>query len=187
MSEQATLSSPLPPLAEVPAQGGPRRFPFLIRRDGTWLYKGTPVNRKPMVCFFASLLTRDREGTYWLKSPFEEGMIEVEDAPFIAVAMDFKGSCGRHQTLCFQTNMDETVCAGPDHPIIYDWDRPADDSSAVPYIHLRDGEGDFPIRARLSRPVYYELAALAVPGHVNGVPCMGVWSRDVFFPLSRMP
>ncbi|WP_264785789.1 DUF1285 domain-containing protein [Gluconobacter cerinus] len=162
-------------------------MPFLIRRDGTWLYRGSPVTRKAMLCMFSSMLTRDSEGTYWLKTPMESGVIQVEDVPYIAVEMDFRGSCGRHQTLCFRTNMDELVCVGPEHPIACDWDRPLDECGAIPYVHVRNGEGDFPIQARISRSVHFELAALAVQGHVEGKPCLGVWSQDCFFPLSRQP
>ncbi|QDH25753.1 DUF1285 domain-containing protein [Neokomagataea tanensis] len=162
-----------------------RRLPFVIRRDGTWVYRGSPVKRKAMLCLFSSMLVRDAEGRYWLRNPMEEGLIEVEDAPFIVTQLDFKGCCGRQQTLCMRTNMDELICIGADHPIMCDWDRPDSECAAVPYLHVRDGEGKHPIRARISRSVYFELAALAVPGHVNGQPCLGVWSRDHFFPLSR--
>src|SRR5208337_1037131 len=31
-------------------------LPFLIRRDGTWLYCGSPIGRKELVCLFASVL-----------------------------------------------------------------------------------------------------------------------------------
>lgn len=165
-----------------------RVLPFLIQRDGTWLYQGSPIRRKPMVCLFSSMLKRDVEGTFWLETPAESGSIQVEDAPFLAVELDFRGSCGRHQTLCFRTNVDEVICAGPDHPLEVDWDRPCcEDHASIPYIVIRWGEGRFPLLARLARPVYYELAALAVPGHVEGRPCLGVWSQDCFFPLARQP
>ncbi|AQS87575.1 hypothetical protein NCH01_05600 [Neoasaia chiangmaiensis] len=164
-----------------------RVLPFLIRRDGTWLYNGSPVRRKPMICLFSSMLQRDPDGVFWLETPTECGSIEVEDAPFTAVELDFRGTCGRRQTLCFRTNVDEVICAGPDHPIEVDWDRPTcEDSAPVPYLRIRDGEGRWPILARLTRPVYYELAALAVPGHCKGRPCLGVWSQDRFFPLARL-
>lgn len=164
---------------------GPRMLPFLIQRDGTWLYRGSAVKRKAMLCMFSSMLTRDPEGTYWLKTPMEQGIIQVEDAPFVAVELDFRGTCGRQQNLCFRTNMDELICIGPEHPLSCDWDRPSEDCAAVPYVHVRDGEGDFPVLARVTRAVHYELAALAVTGHVQGQPCLGVWSQDCFFPLSR--
>jgi len=172
------------PLCDA-ASGIARRLPFLIQRDGTWLYRGSPIRRKPMVCLFSSLLTRDEAGVFWLRTPTEYGSIQVEDAPFVATELDFRGCCGRRQTLCFRTNVDEVICAGPEHPITVAWDVPRDSDcpGPVPYLHVRAGEGAHPILARLSRPVFYELAALAVPGHVGCRPCMGVWSRNMFFPL----
>ena len=91
--------------------------------------------------------------------------------------------------LSFRTNVDQVICAGPDHPIRCAWDVPCDGcgTGPVPYLHIRDGDGAWPIEARIARAVYYELAALAVAGHHQGVPCLGVWSQNVFFPLSTMP
>ncbi|HET9147287.1 MAG TPA: DUF1285 domain-containing protein, partial [Acetobacteraceae bacterium] len=57
----------------------------------------------------------------------------------------------------------------------------------TPYICLRHGKGKFPIEARISRPVYYELVALAEPGFHQGRRMFGVWSDRVFFPLGDMP
>ncbi|AOW50095.1 DUF1285 domain-containing protein [Acetobacter ascendens] len=162
-------------------------LPFLVRRDGVWLYRGTPIKRKAMLCMFGSMLTRDEKGAYLLRSPFETGYIEVEDVPFLAVELDWTG-CGRMQRLCFRTNMDEVVVAGPEHPIRTDWNMPPEacPDSCPPYIRLREGDDrHFPLEARLSRPVWYELAALAEPGMCQGIPCMGVWSCGCFFPLAR--
>ena len=98
----------------VPVECGD--LPFLIRRDGTWLYRGSPINRKELVCLFASVLRRDADGEWWLQTPAERGRIEVEDAPFVAVELEWGGD-GRQQTLSFRTNTDQVVTAGPDHPI----------------------------------------------------------------------
>ena len=87
-------------------------LPFLIRRDGTWLYRGSPIERKELVCLFASVLRRDADGDWWLQTPAERGRIEVEDAPFVAVELDWGGD-GRQQTLSFRTNTDQVVTAGP--------------------------------------------------------------------------
>ena len=99
-------------------QSRPRRapvecgdLPFLIRRDGTWLYRGSPINRKELVCLFASVLKREADGSFWLETPAERGRIEVEDAPFVAVELDWAGD-GRQQTLSFRTNVDKVVTAG---------------------------------------------------------------------------
>lgn len=181
--------------AQTPLEGKSGRrphhcgsLPFLIRRDGVWLYRGTSIRRKPMVCLFASALTRAEDGTYWLRTPVEEGTIEVEDAPFVAVELEWRGS-GREQRLCFRTNVDEVVTAGREHPLRMQWDVPLDacDSGAAPYLTVRAGDGAFPVEARISRSVWYELAALAEPGCHEGEPCLGVWSQGVFFPLARVP
>jgi hypothetical protein len=157
-------------------------LPFRIQRDGTWLYRGTPIRRKPMVCLFASVLTRDAEGACWLQTPTERGTIEVEDAPFLAMELHWSG-CGREQVLSFRTNVDLVVCAGPDHAIVAEWDVPCEEcgTGPVPYLHVRDGAG-LPDPGPIARSVYYELAALAVPGTCRGTPCLGVWSQNVFFP-----
>ena len=91
-------------------------LPFLIRRDGTWMYRGSAINRKELVCLFASVLKRDEDGAFWLETPAERGKIEVEDAPFVAVELDWAGE-GRRQVLSFRTNVDQVITAGADHPI----------------------------------------------------------------------
>ncbi len=177
-----TALRPTPP--RVPVECGP--LPFLIKRDGSWLYRGSPIGRKEMVCLFASVLRREADGSYWLQTPAERGQIEVEDVPFVAVELDW-GGCGRHQKLTFRTNVDELITAGPDHRI-----RVAHDvmtCEPTPYIAVRRGGSvDAPwIEARINRAVYYELVALAVPGVVHGRCMLGVWSCGVFFSLGEMP
>lgn len=159
-------------------------MPFLIRRDGSWLHNGEPIKRKSMVCLFASLLGRDGDGRYFLQSPAERGFIEVEDVPFVVVALRWRGS-GRTQTLSFLTNTDECISAGRQHPLRMM--SGALDSDSIPYLHVRNGQGEFPLEARFNRPTYYELMALAEPGVVNGQETMGVWSGGVFFPLGDLP
>jgi hypothetical protein len=159
-------------------------LPFIIRRDGSWLYRGSPIGRKELVCLFASVLKRDAEGTFWLETPAERGRIAVEDAPFVAVELDWNGD-GRHQTLSFRTNVDQVVTAGPEHPI-----RVAHDlltCEPTPYIRVREGIGDWGIEARIGRAVYYELVALGVPEWVGCRRMLGVWSSGQFFPLGELP
>lgn len=158
-------------------------LPFLIRRDGTWLYRGSPINRKELVCLFASVLRREEEGGFVLETPAERGRIEVEDAPFIAVELDWTG-VGREQKLTFRTNVDQLVTAGPEHPI-----RIAHDlltCEPTPYIRVR-GTSKAPVEARISRAVYYELVALAEPSTVRNRHMLGVWSDGTFFPLGELP
>ncbi len=159
-------------------------LPFIIKRDGTWLYKGTPITRKPMVCLFSTVLKREVDGSYLLETPAERGFIDVEDVPFIAVELNWSGH-GRSQALSFRTNTDQCITAGREHPI-----RIAHDlltCEPTPYLHVRDGKGDHPIEARINRATYYELVALAEPGLCQGRKVLGVWSEGVFFSLGDLP
>ena len=159
-------------------------LPFVIKRDGTWLYQGSPIGRRELVCLFSSVLKREPDGSYWLETPAERGRIEVEDTPWLAVEMDWSGD-GASQTLSFRTNVDQVVAAGPEHPIRVCTDRMTHEP--VPYIRIRGGEdGTPPLEARISRAVYYELVALAVPCRLCGRDVLGVWSQNRFFSLGEI-
>lgn len=156
---------------------------FLIKHDGSWLHKGSLITKKPMICLFASMLTRDEEGHYFLDSAFESLRIDVEDAPLIVVGMTWIGS-GRKQKLNFITNTDQCITAGPEHGL-----RIASHSmrsEPVPYLHVRNGKGAFPIEARFNRATYYELMALAEPCAEKGESVLGVWSSGVFFSVGHL-
>ncbi|MGH7044686.1 MAG: DUF1285 domain-containing protein [Acetobacteraceae bacterium] len=159
-------------------------LPFVIRRDGTWLYRGSPIRRKELVCLFASVLEREADGSFWLRTPAERGRIEVEDAPFVAVELDWTGE-DRNQVLSFRTNIDQVITAGPEHPI-----RIAHDlltCEPTPYLMVRPGAGAPAVEARIGRAVYYELVALGVAEPVGGRQMLGVWSCGRFFPLGELP
>lgn len=175
---------PHPPVRHGRAPRFVGDLPFIIRRDGTWLYQGTPINRKELVCLFASVLRRAEDGSWWLETPAERGRIEVEDAPFVAVELDWSGD-GRQQILSFRTNTDQVITAGREHPIRVSHDIITCDPT--PYIQLRRGAGLWNIEARISRAVYYELVALAVPEWVGNRRMLGVWSEGQFFSLGELP
>ena len=144
-----------------------------IARDGTWFYRGTPIGRLPLVKLFASVLRREGDD-YFLVTPAERGRVAVEDAPFLAVAVERDGE-GRGQRLIFRTNLDEIVTAGPDHPLRVET---AADGEPAPYILVRPG-----LEAKLSRPVFYELAELGGEEEIDGAVQFGVWSGGAFFRL----
>ena len=102
-------------------------------------------------------------------------MIEVEDAPFLAVAMEHQGDGGA-QCLTFRTNLDDEVEAGAEHPLSF---RAEADGSFTPFVLVRKG-----LQARLARPVYYELVAAASEGEGGA---LGVWSAGLFFPFFTAP
>ena len=167
--------------AGLPAADACGHFGLRIGRDGTWYYHGSPIGRKAITKLFATVLRREDDGSYWLVTPAEQGRIDVDDVPFVAVDMDVEGTDGG-QRLIFTTNLDETVTAGPDHRIWLEAEKDrADPGTGVPYLHIRDG-----LNARLSRPVYYRLAELAVPRGQGDDEVFGVWSDGAFFPLEPM-
>jgi uncharacterized protein len=154
-----------------------RGLDMRIARDGTWYYRGSPIHRMPLVKLFASVLRRDSDGSYWLVTPAERGRVEVEDAPFIAVAVDREGE-GSRQNLIFRTNLDDIVTAGPDHKLRV---ATAADGTPAPYILVRPG-----LEARLTRPVFYEVVDLGEEVRVDRETRLGVWSGGVFFDLGAL-
>jgi hypothetical protein len=151
-----------------------QQFDIRIASDGRWFHEGDEIRRIEMVKLFASILVLDDEGDYWLATPVEKGRITVDDAPFIIRDMTVKtGVRSQQNQIWFQTNIDETVLLDTQHPLQL---RAAAQSPDLrPYIEVRDG-----LLAKLSRPVYYQLADYAEAGPDGR---LGVWSHDQFFAL----
>jgi len=143
---------------------------FRIDSKGTWFHEGAPIGRREMVKLFARVLVRDGEGAYWLETPVEKVPVMVEDAPFLAVELKVQGRAAA-QALRFRTNIDRWVELGADHPLIVR-------AGPRPYVKLAGG-----MEALVVRPVYYQLADLAVAGPA-GTEHPGVWSGGRFFPLT---
>jgi hypothetical protein len=171
-------------LAEIVALVAERRLPpvdqwnparcgdseMRIARDGTWYHQGSPIGRPAMVRLFATILRREADGGYVLVTPAEKLDIAVEDAPFVAVELRSEGS-GRDRRLAFRLNTGDLIVAGRDHPLRVE----TQEDGPHPYLHVRGG-----LDALVARPVYYELAELALG---DGATPPGVWSEGMFFPL----
>jgi len=139
-----------------------------IARDGTWYHEGSPIGRPAMVRLFSTILRREPDGGYVLVTPAEKLDIAVEDAPFVAVELRSEGE-GRSRRLAFRLNTGDLVVAGPANPLRFE-DR-AD--GPHPYLAVRAG-----LDALIARPVYYELAAIALD---EGADPPGLWSDGRFF------
>ena len=145
-----------------------------IKRDGTWLYEGTPIKRPGMVKLFSSILKLE-DGKYFLVTPVEKVGIRVEDAPFVAVDMTAEGE-GETQALLFTTNVGDVITAGPDHPIRVA--RDPVDGEPSPYVMVRRG-----LEALLDRKSFYRAVDLGAHHVHAGESWFGLWSRGVFFPM----
>ena len=153
---------------------GTTDFDIRIARDGAWFYRGTPINRKPLVKLFSTVLRCDGNGVFWLQTPVERGRIIVEDAPFTAVEVNAEGA-GKDQVVTFRTNLDAMVTVDDDHPIFVTFDSKTDEPS--PYVTVRDN-----LNALILRAVFYELVELAE--ECDGV--LGVWSQGAFYRLGSV-
>ena len=125
-----------------------------------------------MVRLFSTILRREPDGSHVLVTPVEKLDIAVEDAPFVAVELKSEG-VGRERALAFRLNSGDLVMAGPGHRLRFE--SRAD--GPHPYLHVRAG-----LEALVARPVYYELAALALE---EGGELPGLWSGGIFFPLTN--
>jgi len=141
-----------------------------IGRDGTWYHEGAPIRRPAMVRLFSTVLRREPDGRHVLVTPAEKLEIDVESAAFRAVQMTCEGN-GRSQRIAFALDSGDAVLLGPDHPL-----RMVEtEHGPSPRLLVRHG-----LEAELTRPVYYELAELAL---ADGTAGPGVWSNGIFFPL----
>jgi hypothetical protein len=141
-----------------------------IARDGTWYHEGAPIRRPAMVRLFSTVLRRERDGRHMLVTPAEKLEIDVDSTAFRAVEMTSEGQ-GERRTVAFRLDSGDAVVLGPDHPLRLDGQ-----DGLSPRIAVRHG-----LEAQLARPVYYELAEIALSdGHVPP----GVWSSGMFFPLA---
>jgi uncharacterized protein len=138
-----------------------------IGRDGTWFHEGSPIGRPAMVRLFSTILRREPDGGFVLVTPVEKLSIQVDDAPFVAVELKSEGE-REARTLAFRLNTGEMIVAGPEHRLRFE-------SGPHPYVEVRRG-----FDALVARPVYYELAEIAL---AEGARPPGVWSEGAFFAL----
>ncbi|MSP51199.1 MAG: DUF1285 domain-containing protein [Alphaproteobacteria bacterium] len=149
-----------------------------IARDGTWYYLNSPIGRQPLVKLFASVLRREDDGDYYLITPVERCRIQVEDAPFVAVAVAVEGA-GRDQVLTFRTNLEDEVVAGPAHPIRVALNTAT--GEPTPYIHIRAR-----LEALIARSVYYELVDRGVEAFGDNKRVLAIWSDGIPFTLGEL-
>lgn len=140
-----------------------------IASDGSWHYAGSPIARPALVALFASILRKDPD-RYVLVTPAECVGITVEDAPFVAVAME-----AAEGVLHFATNLGDAVAAGPDHPLRFALDR---SGGVKPYVHVRGG-----LFARLTRSLAHDLLDRVSLRLEDGEERYGIESGGCFFPI----
>ncbi|MEH6677795.1 DUF1285 domain-containing protein [Phenylobacterium sp.] len=154
-----------------PAHSG--EIDIVIAADGRWIHEGATINRAALVRLFSTVLRKDPDG-YWLVTPVEKMRITVEDAPFIATALDVAAGSDGSPVLAFTTNVGDVVEAGADNALRVEIDPTTQEPR--PYLHVRRG-----LEALISRPVFYELVEMAQER--DGV--LGVESGGMWFAIGR--
>jgi len=141
-----------------------------IARDGIWYHQGSPITRPAMVRLFSTVLRREPDGSHVLVTPVEKLSIDVEATAFIALEMETEGA-GENRRIALSLNSGDALVVGGDHPLSI----VEDEHGLQPRVAVRHG-----LEATLARPLYYELAEIAL---AEGYNPPGVWSDGLFFPL----
>ncbi len=144
-----------------------------IAADGTWFHQGSPIGRAEMVRLFSTILRREPDGSFVLVTPVEKLSITVEDAPFIAVELASEGT-GESRRLAFRLNTGDLIVADADHKI----EMRGTGEEPRPYLHVRNG-----LEALIARPVFYELANIAIDEKEGNDRSLGLWSCGTFFSM----
>lgn len=139
-----------------------------IAADGTWYHDGSPIARPAMTRLFSTVLRREPDGSHVLVTPVEKLTIDVDNTAFRAIAMTSEGE-HKDRRLAFELDSGDAVIAGTGHPLSF--------PGGEPRLAVRHG-----LEARVDRPVYYELAALAL---AEGADPPGLWSEGAFFPFPQ--
>lgn len=143
-----------------------------IARDGTWYHEGSPIVRPAMVRLFSTILRRESDGSHMLVTPVEKLGIDVDCTAFRAVEMTSEGSA-RDRSIGLALDSGDALIVGPNHPLRL----VAGENGPSPRVLVRHG-----LEAELSRPIYYELADIALG---EGFDRPGIWSGGCFFPLEE--
>jgi hypothetical protein len=148
-------------------------FDIHIASDGRWFHQGGEIKRPAIIKLFASVLSRDDNGRYWLTTPVEKGEVTVEDAPFIIIGLKSIHDVGEENPrLEMVDNVDRDFILGSYHPVFF---KKNEKQRQTPYLRLNDG-----LTAKITRPVYYQLMDMVTH---NSKGEIGVWSADEFIVL----
>jgi hypothetical protein len=153
------------------------RIDIRISADGSWYHEGRQIQRDALVKLFAGILRREADA-YYLVTPIEKLVIEVEDAPFVATLVERIDESGE-AAIVFTTNIGERIIVDCEHALRIDID--AKTQQPRPYVTLRDG-----LEALISRSAFYDLLNLAEEKQRDGGAYLAITSMGQEFKLGSI-
>lgn len=146
--EQADLSTKgLPPVhLWNPQESGD--IDIRIDVNGTWYHEGDEIKRQELAKLFSTIL-KFENGDYFLVTPVEKYRIQVEEKPFVIVAVVVRNRDATNQSILAIDNFGDSVEIGEEHAL---WVEQTAAGEPRPYVHIRNG-----LDALVSRNVFYEL------------------------------
>jgi uncharacterized protein len=151
--------------------------PFLIDEYGDWFFKGSKITRNSMVKLFSTILVRDNDNTFHLRTPVENVLVKVKDAPYLITEMHVTRQ-NQLAYINFKTNLDINFIVSNKNPL---WvEKKINSNDLIPYALVKKG-----LIAKISRPVYYELAELLDIKNIKNVLHKGVYSGKEFYILDK--
>ncbi|HEY9033169.1 MAG TPA: DUF1285 domain-containing protein [Pseudomonadales bacterium] len=153
-----------------PARAG--EIDIVIDRHNGWLHEGGRFERQALVKLLASILRRDGDD-YFLVTPAEKLKIRVEDVPFRIVSLLQRPG----QPLQLVSNVEDLVSLDAG----CDWQLRPYDGVLVPYVRVRDR-----LYARIDRPVYYQMMAMAREQSQDGKTAFYLDSAGSAFLLGEL-
>lgn len=116
--------------------------PIKIDKEGRLFYQGEEITHRKTYLLYCRSLTRDESGGIILRIGREECPVEVEDAPFVVMTIEFVSGGPEEESIWLTLNdetreklIPETLRTAPDH---------------IPYCQVRNGL----FEARFSRNAY---------------------------------
>ena len=146
-------------------------YDIRIVANGDWYHEGTKIQRIELVKLFASVLNKRDDNNYWLTTPKEEGIIKVDDAPFVITKIDYSGQ-NKKAKCWFTTNLGDKILLSKNNPLRLEFDNK---KNPRPYVYLFRG-----MEALILRQVYYEIVKYAVKDKTGNY---GIWSDNTFFNI----
>lgn len=153
------------------------KAPFLINAQCEWYYKESKITRHSMVKLFSTILVRDDDDSYHLRTPVEDVLVEVIDVPYMITEM-FVTNKHNLSYIGLKTNVDFNLILGRNNPLWLEKKQNSDE--LIPYVLVKKG-----IIAKISRSVYYQLVELLEVKKIKNTIYNGLYSGKEFFVLDK--